>query len=70
MDYKILEETEYTNTLTHMANRQKNILLFNRLPMENALREYAYLLDKHARFEYDINQNPVPKVEQDQDKAK
>jgi hypothetical protein len=64
MVLKILEETEYTNTLNHMIDRQRKILLFNREPMENALREYAYLLDKHERFEYDINHYTISKTEE------
>ena len=32
--------------------------------MENALREYAYLLDKHERFEYDINHYTISKTEE------
>ena len=46
MAIRILEETEYTNTLYHMMERQRKIILYMRGPMEKALREYAYLLAK------------------------
>lgn len=56
MKEKIFEETEYTNTLNYMINREKKILEFKHKDMEAKLHEFSYLVEQNRRAEYDLNQ--------------
>ena len=63
MAEKIFKETNYTETLNFMIDREKKISYFKLEPWEKSIKEYEYLVDKQKRNEHDFHLNQLSKPE-------